>query len=85
MIKKKRYRMSLKQSRYNFHNGINQIWDFIIEGDLEGQNGFGLRFNEYSNGDIIELGFFRGNSICLYREDIEKLIKYLKNKLKVMK
>ena len=41
------------------------------------QNHFRLKFERYSSSDIVDLTFLKGNSICLYKEDVRKLFAFL--------
>jgi len=71
-------RMKLRINKY----GIEQSFDIVFEGELEGQNGFGLKFNSYLSGSMITLDFYKGSSLCLYKNDIKELIEYLTKKYK---
>ncbi len=64
---------------------IEKSADIIVKGNLKGQNGFGLRYDTYENGDIVSLSFFKGNAISLYKKDVKKIINYLTDIYKNMK
>lgn len=88
MISNRFFRMKVtknKQIRYNCFTRNKREYDLVIEGKLKGQNGFGMSFNKYDSGDIVDLDFFKGNAICLYKKDVEALIKYLQKISKRMK
>ncbi len=59
--------------------------DIVFKGSLKGQNGFGLRYETYANGDMVSLDFFAGDALCLYKKDVKKMVKYLTGILENMK